>query len=535
MKTTIKRVALLLAAALLLPMSAFSAAEEPTLSEIIENYPELVGMSVYSAANGSGYEAFAGKFQWDLVINKSVLDMTAGAGTSANPYYFDIYYKIAGSTGDYAKITCDLKSGSPIYDFQNGQVIYRLFVSDHGFTRLSKSEYEYVVVVRQNDTVVGWEKLWSTWTDKTDTAYSTFTGENPVNYTIIFNVGGYQFPRTCAKGTIPTYDGDLLRPGYEFIGWFGANKVYTDGLPAVTTNRTYTALYRSYAEGDVDGDAIINIRDVTMLLAYVADSTSVTINKENADLELDTRVTIADATRLLAKLASGDVTIKEDPVAAALKGKTALFCGDSITAASVYDTAHTRWGWGGRIAKTYGLRTFKNVGVDGASVSTCRSGNRIVTQVRNNYTTHYDFVMLHGGTNDGWDSAPVGEMTAADCFDLSAFDTTTYAGGLEELFYYATSLYPDSTIGYIINFRFNPGVGVGRMGNMEPYYTVGKQICEKWGIPYVSLFDNEVIYETLAPGRRAGTFGDSGIHPNSAGYDILYPYIAEFMASLVED
>lgn len=44
-------------------------------------------------------------------------------------------------------------------------------------------------------------------------------------------------------------------------------------------------------------------------------------------------------------------------------------------------------------------------------------------------------MILQGGTNDGWDNAPVGEMTAAD--KKTGFDPSTFAGGLETLFSYA--------------------------------------------------------------------------------------------------
>ena len=539
MKTIVRKIAMALAAVMVLPFSALclpASAAEQTPVEVMKNNPELVGISVYSAANGSGYENFAGHFQWDLVITKSVLDMTANAGTSANPYYFDVYYRIAGTNGEYKLTTCDLKKGGCVYDFLNGTVIYRLFMSDGGFTRLSKAEYEYVIVIRKNNDIVGWEKVWSTWNDKTDNAYTAFIGSSPRQYAVTFRVGDTSKVVGCGAGTVPAYIGDLHRPGYSFAGWTDGRQLYAGLLPEVTGNCSYTAVYRSdypdLTKGDANGDRLVSIKDVTATLGNIGSGAP--IDDASANLNGDSVINIADVTGILTLLANENTAVQTDPVTAALQGKTALFCGDSITAASVYDTDHIRWGWGGRIADKYGLGSFKNAGIDGASFSTCRPTNRIVTQIKNNASGKYDFVILHGGTNDGWDSAAVGSMTAADCFDVSKFDTSTYAGGLEEAFYYAKKLYPDSKLGYIVNYRFNPGVGVGRMGDMEPYYTVGKQICEKWGIPYVSLFDNEEIYETLAPGRRAATFGDNGIHPNSMGYDILYPYIAAFMAEIAE-
>ena len=212
-----------------------------------------------------------------------------------------------------------------------------------------------------------------------------------------------------------------------------------------------------------------------------------------------------------------------------LKGATAAFFGDSICMASTHDKEHQWWGWAGRINAAYGLKSYINKGVDGASLSTCRPSNRIVSQVKS-VTTKYDFIILHGGTNDGMDSAPIGEMS--DSYNVADFDTTTFAGGLEELFYYARKQNPNAYIGYIVNFKIEATAWGPLMTvrGMAPYYAVAKQICKKWGIPYLDLFSDVEFGKAFKHTDKK--LVPDGVHPSSAGYDILYPYIADFMRQL---
>ena len=94
-----------------------------------------------------------------------------------------------------------------------------------------------------------------------------------------------------------------------------------------------------------------------------------------------------------------------------LKDKKILFCGDSICAASVYDYKDcNRWGWAGRISSATGC-FYINAGVDGASLSTCRKENRILTQLEAHKNEEFDLIVLHGGVNDAWDSIPAGKRS----------------------------------------------------------------------------------------------------------------------------
>ena len=214
---------------------------------------------------------------------------------------------------------------------------------------------------------------------------------------------------------------------------------------------------------------------------------------------------------------------QENPSDSPLYGQKALYVGDSISFGAG-DTAEHR-GWAGRIGTVYSMDT-DNRSISGTSLSTCRSG-RIISQLTSAKHNSYDYVILHGGVNDAWDSAEVGEMSAS--FSLSSFDTSTYAGGLEELFYHAVRQFPKAKIGYIFNFHIT--LNSGRLADMSEYYATAKQICEKWGIPYLDLyFDDNINNNVLQTGTT--TYLPDLVHPNAAGYDRLSPYIASWMETL---
>ena len=112
---------------------------------------------------------------------------------------------------------------------------------------------------------------------------------------------------------------------------------------------------------------------------------------------------------------------------------------------------------------------------------------------------------------------------------LSSFDTTTFAGGLEELFYNVTKDHPDAKLGYIFNFA-TPSFYTGRISNMTEYYAVAKQICEKWMIPYLNMYEDSEFSALLKV--TSNTNLSDYLHPNTAGYDIIYKYIMFWMETL---
>lgn len=215
-----------------------------------------------------------------------------------------------------------------------------------------------------------------------------------------------------------------------------------------------------------------------------------------------------------------------------LYGKSALFVGDSITHAtqdasgSGFNTTG-KTGWAIRIAAANGM-AYMNGGVSGASLSTARGDNRILNQLETYKNNEYDYVVIHGGVNDAWDNARVGAVSSS--FDPATFDTSTYAGGLEEAIYTALRYYGDkATVFYLINFE-SPMHAKSCDSGM--YFEVGKEVCEKWGIPYFDMAGNQEISNALDIYTSGGAYVTDNIHPQPIGYDVLYPYIANFMKTL---
>lgn len=205
----------------------------------------------------------------------------------------------------------------------------------------------------------------------------------------------------------------------------------------------------------------------------------------------------------------------------ALGGKTALFLGDSITygardRANIYACG----GWAGRIGYYTGMSVTNN-GVSGACISTARQeSNSEAHYIYNNLLktqgTTYDYVIMHGLFNDASEKVAVGTMQGKDNFDPAKADVTTYAGGLELLFYQARVQNPDAILGFIVNFETE------RTVDQKPYVDMAIAICEAWGIEYLDLYNR--------PGFSVEF--DDGLHPSSAGYDSMYTIVANWMAGL---
>lgn len=222
------------------------------------------------------------------------------------------------------------------------------------------------------------------------------------------------------------------------------------------------------------------------------------------------------------------VALPLDSTVSALSGKTALFLGDSITygardRANIYGVKGTNagaGGWAARIGYYAGMDVTNN-GVSGACISTAREqSNSEKHYIYNNLVetkgTTYDYVIMHGLFNDASEGVDVGTMIGKAAFAPSKADVTTYAGGLEMLFYTARQQNPDAILGFIVNFKTDRSV------NQAPYVDMAIRICENWGVEYLDLYHNDGFSVEF----------DDGLHPSSVGYDSMYTLVANWMATL---
>ena len=209
-----------------------------------------------------------------------------------------------------------------------------------------------------------------------------------------------------------------------------------------------------------------------------------------------------------------------------LQGRNVLTIGDSLCGAAKDIKVDGLRGWARRIRDQYAANVF-NAGIGGTALSDCRMGrekstpwHQIYKQITRFEGYEYDYILLEGGGNDCWDKAPIGEIS--ESFDPATFDLTTYAGGLEMTIYTAVKEFGDTAaLGYMNLFK-TPHFFKTLF--IEEYFVVGKAICEKWGIPYLDIY-NDVEVDTVK-------YTVDGIHANEGGYDLLAPHINAFMLKM---
>ena len=66
---------------------------------------------------------------------------------------------------------------------------------------------------------------------------------------------------------------------------------------------------------------------------------------------------------------------------------------------------------------------------------------------------------------------------------------------------------------------------------MSEYFALSKEICDKWGIPYLDLYFDETFNREVLK-SETNEFLPDFIHPNSGGYNLLAPVIEDWMKTL---
>ena len=243
---------------------------------------------------------------------------------------------------------------------------------------------------------------------------------------------------------------------------------------------------------------------------------SITLNDETtleySDLGLDTSETIS------------------------LEGKSAIFLGDSVA----YGHSTGGNGFGYYIDEFENLGNYTNAAVGSATINTLTQGaNNVIEQIKKYQNNDYDFVILQGGYGDLRDIATLGTLT--NDYNISDFDTTTFAGAVEYTLYLATTTWSNSKIGFIISYD-TPNNNYGVRPNHEEtkkYWDILKSACDKWNVPYLDFFEGSTIYNGEVKTYSelfqvtTNTYLDTdNIHPTSTGYEFICPFIANWMKTL---
>lgn len=227
---------------------------------------------------------------------------------------------------------------------------------------------------------------------------------------------------------------------------------------------------------------------------------------------------------------------------ASLQGEKLLWCGDSIgvglyehfypgtdgTDCSKYnkDTGEHP-AWAQRVAALLGGMKATNVSRGGASISTKRANiPNLFTQVKENASSDYRYVVIEGGSVDVGGSngikAPLGKLS--DSFELSSFDgEDTFVGALERCFYYASKQAPHSHIVFLIAYSMPKFPN--NANAWEEYWQYVPVVCEKWGVSYIDLYNNDYVNKVFDTNRTPNgnsttAFYYDGLHVSPMGYSV---------------
>lgn len=210
-----------------------------------------------------------------------------------------------------------------------------------------------------------------------------------------------------------------------------------------------------------------------------------------------------------------------------LNDKKIAFLGDSITAAST--TGYK--GWPVLIQENNPSAMIYNIAHDGATITDNGASYSIYNQIQNLYNTYpdTDYIIIEGGVNDLWTGVELGSFIENDNFNGDTpYDTTTFSGALEWIFHYCYENFPGKKIGYIVTQKVTGTNGFYNFMNRA------KEICAKWSIPYLDLYNESNLNFYITSQRRnyskntTSAAGD-GCHPNLAGYKIITPKIENWL------
>jgi len=229
-----------------------------------------------------------------------------------------------------------------------------------------------------------------------------------------------------------------------------------------------------------------------------------------------------------------------------LTGKTAIFLGDSICAGKTVDkhTGVYGYGWAGLIGERNGM-VWKNYGRNGAVIAQIEGQERIVAMQLEQAEQDFeriDYILFEGGWNDADQLGNVAEKLGELSPGFDDFDCSTFTGAFETLILQMVTTYPDAKIGYIIPPKMGEAP-YGADGNVyRQFYDRAIEVCEKWGIPYLDLWNENPMNPELAvyydsgiqkeAASGEGLFYTDGKHLTLRGYQRILSQIEAFLRSL---
>jgi lysophospholipase L1-like esterase len=211
-----------------------------------------------------------------------------------------------------------------------------------------------------------------------------------------------------------------------------------------------------------------------------------------------------------------------------LHGKIAIFNGDSIcngTSVGSSDPTYG-WGWAGRIGSKNNM-SWNNYGISGGTIAYIDPAKHCISRSVANMRVDADYIILEGGTNDA-DLLGAGNLGTISTGYTAVLDDTTFSGAVESMFKQCIIKYPGKKIGFIIAQKM--GVGASDTSNRKLYFNRIMEICKKWGIPYLNLWDEHYLNPNIA--EINSVMYTDGQHLTTAGYSAITPRIEAWMKTL---
>ncbi len=231
--------------------------------------------------------------------------------------------------------------------------------------------------------------------------------------------------------------------------------------------------------------------------------------------------------------------------------KTIIWNGDSICAGN-----SVTGNWATRIAKKNDMQ-YKNYAVGGGTVAEnlppCKNGKQrhSVSATLDKMYEEFgdaDYVIIEGGTNDAdlLGSLIRGKKTLVGAFDPldynGQYDRSTFCGALESVFYRATKYWKGKKLGFIVAQKMNE-TNDDAFVNRRVYFDKAVEICMKWGIPCLDLWNGcylnpnlPFMYDRTKTAdqnleENTGFYID-GQHLTSYGYDVTADIIDSWLKTL---
>lgn len=245
------------------------------------------------------------------------------------------------------------------------------------------------------------------------------------------------------------------------------------------------------------------------------------------------------------ELLTSEIVSNYNEIDNSLLFKKIVFLGDSIcqgSSAGNYD------GYAGFIGN-HNKMLWRNLGNSGATIST--ASGKVICQTTID-VDNPDFIILEGGTND---ADRIGNATGSvkpekfGTYNISnfgtddeethyGFDISTFCGAMEFMIKRIVTNYPSAKVGYIVAHKMgmNSNGYTPEVNNRAYYFETAKNICEKWGIPVLDLWNNcklnpmlKAFYDSSS--QEELYYTDSQ-HLTTKGYEIISPIIENWMKGL---